>query len=478
MTQNSDTQTIAIFIDAENISHQHADFIMLTAKKYGNPIIRRAYADWSHPSVIRWKDEVQKYALQTIHQFAFVSGKNSTDILMAADVLEAVYHQQIKTIILASSDSDFTALCVKLRTLGVSVIGIGKNRANTALMNACEQFYPLPTLQTVEQLPTIASTQLVKSPVINNPNARKDPNADSALLNFINQFLDKHTDGKARLSELGTHFKNSPKFTHKKYGFDKLISFINALNDYETVTENEQIMVRKRKKQVITDDYQTQTPIYQSMDELQNDAKLNNAISNAIAMLKHTHGWAKVGEVSNHLAQAFGIHAIQYGFRSLSELLVCLPVYKTTKDTKGDWVCDSRIDDPDSLPSAKNIQTQSPQNKQQSLFIPNELEFDDVNSDEQTHDHPDALADDSDTAPDDNALDLHSLITIIKQAIAHHQNDDGYAKIGEIGDFVRKQTGYGSQSFGFRHFGELVAKLPDFELIQDGRQQFAKIKSP
>lgn len=214
------------------------------------------------------------------------------------------------------------------------------------------------------------------------------------------------------------------------------------------------------------------------MDELQNDAKLNNAISNAIAMLKHTHGWAKVGEVSNHLAQAFGIHAIQYGFRSLSELLVCLPVYKTTKDTKGDWVCDSRIDDPDGLPSAKNIQTQSPQNKQQSLFIPNELEFDDVNSDEQTHDHPDALADDSDTAPDDNALDLHGLITIIKQAIAHHQNDDGYAKIGKIGDFVRKQTGYGSQSFGFRHFGELVAKLPDFELIQDGRQQFAKIKSP
>lgn len=167
---------------------------------------------------------------------------------MATDVLEAVYHQQIKTIILASSDSDFTALCVKLRTLGVSIIGIGKNRANTALMNACEQFYPLPTLQTVEQLPTIASTQLVKSPVINNPNARKDPNADSALLNFINQFLDKHTDGKVRLSELGTHFKNSPKFTHKKYGFDKLISFINALNDYEIVTENEQIMVRKRKK--------------------------------------------------------------------------------------------------------------------------------------------------------------------------------------------------------------------------------------
>lgn len=63
MTQNSDAQTIAIFIDAENIAYQHADFIMLTAKKYGNPIIRRAYADWSHPSVIRWKDGGAKIRL-------------------------------------------------------------------------------------------------------------------------------------------------------------------------------------------------------------------------------------------------------------------------------------------------------------------------------------------------------------------------------------------------------------------------------
>lgn len=478
MTQNSDTQTIAIFIDAENISHQHADFIMLTAKKYGNPIIRRAYADWSHPSVIRWKDEVQKYALQTIHQFSFVSGKNSTDILMAADVLEAVYHQQIKTIILASSDSDFTALCVKLRTLGVSVIGIGKNCANTALMNACEQFYPLPTLVVAETLPQIKAMQIVKSIPIIHKN-KHNPNQDEQLLHHIQNFFEQQQSDQIRLSDLGGYLSKL-SFSYKNHGFSKLSSLINALQDYQIVSINSTDYVQKRQPQILSsaEINLPQTPIYHSIDALQNDAKLNNAISNAIAMLKHTHGWAKVGEVSNHLAQNFGIHAIQYGFRSLSELLVCLPVYKTTKDTKGDWVCDSRIDDPDGLPSAKNTQTQSPQNKQQSLFIPNELEFDDVNSDEQTHNHPDALADDSDTAPDDNALDLHSLITIIKQAIAHHQNDDGYAKIGEIGDFVRKQTGYGSQSFGFRHFGELVAKLPDFELIQDGRQQFAKIKSP
>lgn len=295
MTETAEQMPIAVFIDAENIAYHHADFIMQIAKKHGKPDIRRIYADWSNPSLIDWKEPIQQHALHTVHQFSIIKGKNSSDILLTADLLEIVYRQHIKTIVLASSDSDFTALGVRLRELGVCVIviGIGKSHSNQNLMTACEQFYPLPTLQTVEQLPTIASTQLVKSPVINNPNARKDPNTDSALLNFINQFLDKHTDGKVRLSELGTHFKNSPKFTHKKYGFAKLISFINVLNDYETVTENEQIMVRKRKKQVVTDDYQTQTPIYQSMDELQNDAKLNNALGNAIAMLKNHRGWAK-----------------------------------------------------------------------------------------------------------------------------------------------------------------------------------------
>lgn len=219
MTETTEQMPIAVFIDAENIAYHHADFIMQIAKKHGKPDIRRIYADWSNPSPIGSKALIQQHALHTIHQFSIVKGKNSSDILLTADLLEIVYRQHIKIIVLTSSDSDFTALGVKLRELGVCVIGIGKSHSNQNPMTVCERFYPLPTLQTVEQLPIIASTQLVKSPVINNPNARKDPNADLALLNFINQFLDKHIDGKARLSELGTHFKNSPKFTHKKIRF-------------------------------------------------------------------------------------------------------------------------------------------------------------------------------------------------------------------------------------------------------------------
>lgn len=482
-----DTQKIiAIFIDAENISHQHADFVMNIAKKYGNPLIRRIYANWSNSSVHGWKDATHQYAMQAFHQFSLVKGKNTVDILLVADVMETVLMQQIDAVVLVTSDSDFTALAIKLRTLGKTVIGIGNNNANNGLMSACEHFYPLPTIKPAHDiLPEIKSTQITINPVIKT-NDKPNPNDDEALLAFITKIFDEHSKDKIELSLLGTHLKNSPNFSHKKYQYKTLSQLIKALNDFEIIEINKTTFIQKRQAKIMGN---TNTPtqiVHKSINELRDDAKLNNAIANAIATHKRQHGWAMVGEISNHVAQNFGIHAQQYGHRTLSQILALLPNFQMVHHQKGDWVCDTRIDDPSNPPSDACNKSNDDKNINQGIKKGNEPEQDalsplhqhDVAHSSKTAVTPPAQAQtalaDDELFPDGDKLDLTHLLMLIKQAIKTHQNSDGLTKIGDIGQFIRQKTGYGSQSFGYRHFGELLAKLPDFQLIRQEKQLYAK----
>lgn len=366
-----DTQKIiAIFIDAENISHQHADFVMDIAKKYGNPLIRRIYANWSSPSVHGWKDATHQYAMQAFHQFSLIKGKNTVDILLVADVMETVLIQQIDAVVLVTSDSDFTALAIKLRTLGKTVIGIGNKNANNGLMSACEHFYPLPTIKPEHDiLPEIKSTQITINPVIKT-NDKPNPNDDEALLAFITKIFDEHNEDKIALGLLGNHLKNSPNFSHKKYQYKTLSQLIKALNDFEIVEINKTTFIQKRQPKIVGNASTPTQIVHKSINELRDDAKLNNAI-------------------------------------------------------------------------ATPLQAQT------------------------------ALADDE-LFPDSDGLDLTHLLILIKQAIKTHQNSDGLTKIGDIGQFIRQKTGYGSQSFGYRHFGDLLAKLPDFQLIRQEKQLYVK----
>lgn len=64
----------------------------------------------------------------------------------------------------------------------------------------------------------------------------------------------------------------------------------------------------------------------------------------------------------------------------------------------------------------------------------------------------------------------------IAQAIVHHQDQDGWATIGNIGLYMRNFFGLKIADMGYRNFGELIATLPEcFELKKENRQSFARI---
>lgn len=129
------TSGIAVCVDGDNISPTRATAIRKLANKHGRADTLRVYGNV--PKTPGWA-ETAGYRL--IHSG---SGSNATDILMTVDAMELVLRESYKTILIASSDHDFTHLALRLRELGVTVIGIGEAKAKNAFRQACTVFEEL-----------------------------------------------------------------------------------------------------------------------------------------------------------------------------------------------------------------------------------------------------------------------------------------------------------------------------------------------
>ena len=75
-----------------------------------------------------------------MQQFAYTTGKNATDGFMIIDAMDLLYTDRFDGFCLVSSDSDFTALAIRLKEQGVTVYGFGKKQTPEAFRNACSQF--------------------------------------------------------------------------------------------------------------------------------------------------------------------------------------------------------------------------------------------------------------------------------------------------------------------------------------------------
>ncbi|MCE7938359.1 hypothetical protein DCC79_04500 [bacterium] len=142
---------VAVFIDFENIaisaqgSYGECDFgaIMREAERWGNCIIRRAYADWTRFK--GYSEDLIEHSVDLTQLFAYGGGrtrKNAVDIQLVVDVLEtALLKPDIGTFVIVGGDSDYTAIARKLRAYGKKVVGIGLRQATSAvLVKACDHF--------------------------------------------------------------------------------------------------------------------------------------------------------------------------------------------------------------------------------------------------------------------------------------------------------------------------------------------------
>ena len=82
---------IAVLIDADNTSPRSVGDLLEEIAKYGIPTVKRAYGDWTTQNLAGWKAELLKHAIQPKQQFAYTTGKNSTDSALIIDAMDLLY---------------------------------------------------------------------------------------------------------------------------------------------------------------------------------------------------------------------------------------------------------------------------------------------------------------------------------------------------------------------------------------------------
>lgn len=206
---------IAIFVDVENLTHwvKHSgpDDLLHELKAKGTTIVRKAYGNWSQPSISSLQVSLDRLGFDLVHSFHPISGKNSADIQLTIDVIEcAINRPDIDCFILATGDSDFSSLFRKLRSMGKELIGIGpKSPLSKSVASSCSRYIFTDT--------KVRSNRLTSSGY----------NKASALARNTLRSL----NGYAGCAELKKRMLQvDPTFDEKKHGFTTFRKFLERIS--------------------------------------------------------------------------------------------------------------------------------------------------------------------------------------------------------------------------------------------------------
>ena len=216
---------IAVLIDADNAQYIKIKTIMDEISAYGHVVIKRAYGDWSSNYLRNWKTSLNELAIQPIQQFAYTTGKNSTDASLIIDAMDLLYTHKFDAFALVSSDSDFTKLASRLRESEILVFGVGEEKTPIAFRNACDNFIFTENLD----------VDILSRPKEKSISICKSQGKIEDLIPVLKKAWDKFQDddGWANVSAAGSFVKRStPDFDPRTYGVSKLPEIILILNKY------------------------------------------------------------------------------------------------------------------------------------------------------------------------------------------------------------------------------------------------------
>jgi uncharacterized LabA/DUF88 family protein len=219
---NSEIIRLAVLIDADNASATVANELLEEVAKYGTATVKRAYGDWTTTNLTGWKERLNRHAIQPMQQFAYTTGKNSTDSAFIIDAMDLLYGGNVDGFCLVSSDSDFTRLATRLREAGKVVYGLGERKTPEAFIAACDKFIFLEVLR--KPLEFSAPVQVADVPDLREllSHAIKETSREG---------------GWASLAAMGGYVgKNNTSFDARNYGFKRLSDLVRK-QDYLDVKE-------------------------------------------------------------------------------------------------------------------------------------------------------------------------------------------------------------------------------------------------
>ena len=226
---------LAVLIDADNAQATVIEALLAEVARFGDATVRRIYGDFTAPTSASWKKVLQRNAIKPVQQFAYSTGKNSTDSTLIIDAMDLLYTGNFDGFALVTSDSDFTRpghapARGGARWSSGSARRRPRRRSATPATDSCSSrccAMEAPTSSPSSRSPTCQA----RAEPCCCPTAAKGTDAAAAAARprapkkFVLSALEQSVDdeGWAHLGTFGNYLnKLQPDFDPRLYGYKKL----------------------------------------------------------------------------------------------------------------------------------------------------------------------------------------------------------------------------------------------------------------
>lgn len=225
---------VAVLVDCDNTTPEILEYALRRVAQFGRVVLRRGYGN--HTTLAnKWQEALVRLAFTPCLQYQYAPGKNTSDIALALDALEALFDERADTFCLVTSDSDFAYLCRKLRERGATVCIVGEAKSPDALRNASDQFFEWvkpDTPATVQDAAQCSHAKAVASKLeaakldALKPVVKRRPRF---VIEAVNLLAGDTSEGKVGLGPLGAYLKRTdPAFSPQTYGHSGLLDMIRT----------------------------------------------------------------------------------------------------------------------------------------------------------------------------------------------------------------------------------------------------------
>ena len=211
---------IAVLIDGENVSERYIKSIFEELSNYKEHITyKRIYGDWTDNRLGAWKKVLHDHSITPIQQYAYTTGKNSSDSALIIDAMDILYSGSVSAFCIVSSDSDFTRLASRLREGGMLVIGMGEMKTPKSFISACESFKYLEVISGAKkESKTVDVSDLARLiPVLKKVVEENCDESGFIFLGIVGNLLSRKL----------------PDFDVRNYGFRSLTQLIKATKIFD-----------------------------------------------------------------------------------------------------------------------------------------------------------------------------------------------------------------------------------------------------
>lgn len=225
---------VAVLVDCDNTNPEVLEYALRVVAQFGRVVLRRGYGN--HATLAnKWQEALVRLAFTPCLQYQYASGKNTSDIALALDAIEALFDDRADTFCLVTSDSDFAYLCRKLRERGATVHIVGEAKTPDALRNASDQFFewvkadgapePAPNGAALAQKPADAKFAALKAEGA-KPAPKRRP---LMVVEAVKLMAADTAEGKVHLGPLGQYLKRTdPAFSPQTYGHSGLLDMLRT----------------------------------------------------------------------------------------------------------------------------------------------------------------------------------------------------------------------------------------------------------